>query len=101
MFSGEQQFEHPTVVIANGHKLNCFSQTEELPTYSVRGQVSQIPTSPHLQRLKAILCYDGYLTPVDTAKQFHCLGASHIRNCETRDFSEQEQRENQQKFNKI
>ncbi|OBX01124.1 FAD-dependent cmnm(5)s(2)U34 oxidoreductase [Gallibacterium genomosp. 1] len=98
LFSGEQQFEHPTVVIANGHKLNCFSQTEELPTYSVRGQVSQIPTSPHLQRLKAILCYDGYLTPVDTAKQFHCLGASHIRNCETRDFSEQEQRENQQKI---
>ncbi|MFC0321963.1 bifunctional tRNA (5-methylaminomethyl-2-thiouridine)(34)-methyltransferase MnmD/FAD-dependent 5-carboxymethylaminomethyl-2-thiouridine(34) oxidoreductase MnmC [Gallibacterium melopsittaci] len=98
LVSTEQQYRHHSVVIANGHKLPQFSQTQELPTYSVRGQVSQISTTERLQQLKAILCYDGYLTPVDSEKRFHCLGASHIRNCEQRHFSEQEQQENQQKI---
>ncbi|MFC0308193.1 bifunctional tRNA (5-methylaminomethyl-2-thiouridine)(34)-methyltransferase MnmD/FAD-dependent 5-carboxymethylaminomethyl-2-thiouridine(34) oxidoreductase MnmC [Gallibacterium trehalosifermentans] len=93
-----QQYLHSTVVIANGHKLTQFSQTQELPTYSVRGQVSHIATTNTLQQLKAILCYDGYLTPVDQAKQFHCIGASHIRNDDQRHFSQQEQQENQQKI---
>ena len=94
----QQQFHHQTVVIANGHKLNRFQQTCELPIYSVRGQVSQIKTTKQLMQLKSILCYDGYLTPVDQAQQFHCIGASHVRNNENRTFSEQEQRENQLKI---
>lgn len=96
--TAERQVTHSTVVIANGHKLNRFEQTVELPTYSVRGQVSQIPSSDRLRRLKAVLCYDGYLTPVDQAKQFHCIGASHVRNCEQRHFSAEEQQQNQTKI---
>ncbi len=91
---------HQIVVIANGHKLPQFEQTKMLPTYAVRGQVSQIPTSENLLKLKTVLCYDGYLTPVDFAKTSHCIGASHVRNDETRHFSLQEQQENQQKIQK-
>ena len=41
-------FCHEVVVLANGHKLTEFEQTQKLPLYPVRGQVSQIPTSENL-----------------------------------------------------
>ncbi|MGF7452528.1 bifunctional tRNA (5-methylaminomethyl-2-thiouridine)(34)-methyltransferase MnmD/FAD-dependent 5-carboxymethylaminomethyl-2-thiouridine(34) oxidoreductase MnmC [Pasteurella bettyae] len=93
-----QQFHHDLVIIANGHKLNQFEQTSHIPVYSVRGQVSQIPTSEKLLKLKSVVCYDGYLTPADAAKQYHCIGASHVRDCEDREFSHQEQQDNQLKI---
>ena len=91
-------FNHEVVVLANGHKLTDFEQTQKLPLYPVRGQVSQIPTSENLLKLKTVLCYDGYLTPVDQAKTSHCIGASHVRDNATREFSLTEQQENQQKI---
>ena len=91
-------FCHEVVDLANGHKLTEFEQTQKLPLYPVRGQVSQIPTSEKLLKLKTVLCYDGYLTPVDQAKTSHCIGASHVRDNATREFSLTEQQENQQKI---
>ena len=97
--TGENEtFCHEVVVLANGHKLTEFEQTQKLPLYPVRGQVSQIPTSENLLKLKTVLCYDGYLTPVDQAKASHCIGASHVRDNATREFSLTEQQENQQKI---
>ena len=93
-----ETFCHEVVVLANGHKLTEFEQTQKLPLYPVRGQVSQIPTSEKLLKLKTVLCYDGYLTPVDHAKASHCIGASHVRDNATREFSLIEQQENQQKI---
>ena len=93
-----ETFCHEVVVLANGHKLTEFEQTQKLPLYPVRGQVSQIPTSSNLLKLKTVLCYDGYLTPVDQAKASHCIGASHVRDNATREFSLAEQQENQQKI---
>ena len=93
-----ETFCHEVIVLANGHKLTEFEQTQKLPLYPVRGQVSQIPTSANLLKLKTVLCYDGYLTPVDQAKTSHCIGASHVRDNATREFSLTEQQENQQKI---
>ena len=93
-----ETFCHEVVVLANGHKLTEFEQTQKLPLYPVRGQVSQIPTSENLLKLKTVLCYDGYLIPADQAKTSHCIGASHVRDNATREFSLTEQQENQQKI---
>lgn len=93
-----ETFCHEVVVLANGHKLAEFEETQKLPLYPVRGQVSQIPTSENLLKLKTVLCYDGYLTPADQAKASHCIGASHVRDNATREFSLTEQQENQQKI---
>ena len=93
-----ETFCHEVVVLANGHKLTEFEQTQKLPLYPVRGQVSQIPTSANLLKLKTVLCYDGYLTPAAQAKTSHCIGASHVRDNATREFSLIEQQENQQKI---
>ncbi|TGZ98394.1 bifunctional tRNA (5-methylaminomethyl-2-thiouridine)(34)-methyltransferase MnmD/FAD-dependent 5-carboxymethylaminomethyl-2-thiouridine(34) oxidoreductase MnmC [Rodentibacter pneumotropicus] len=98
MNSQNQHMEHEVVILANGYKITNFAQTEKLPLYPIRGQVSQIPTSENLLKLKSVLCYDGYLTPVDQAKTSHCIGASHLRDNTNRTFSEQEQQENQQKL---
>lgn len=93
-----QQFTHQIVIVANGHKINQFSQTQALPVYPVRGQVSHIPSNACLQQLKSVICYDGYLTPSNRQKTHHCLGASHIRDCDVRQFSVEEQQQNQQKI---
>ena len=94
----DQKYCHEVVILANGYKITDFVQTEKLPLYPIRGQVSQIPTSENLLKLKSVLCYDGYLTPVDQLKTSHCIGASHVRDNVDRHFSEQEQQENQQKL---
>lgn len=89
---------HQTVVLANGHKINRFTQTEKLPVYSVGGQVSHIPTTPALAELRQVLCYDGYLTPLNPANQHHCIGASYRRGDESTAFSEDDQQHNRQRL---
>ena len=93
-----ETFRHNVVVLANGHQLTEFAQTARLPLYPVRGQVSQIASTPTLRKLKSVLCYDGYLTPADFTQTSHCIGASHLRNDASRHFSAQEQAENQHKI---
>jgi tRNA 5-methylaminomethyl-2-thiouridine biosynthesis bifunctional protein len=70
---------HSTLVIANGHAFQQLAPTEELHLTSVKGQVSHIPTSPALEKLKSVICYDGYLTPHNPKLGTHCIGASYDR----------------------
>lgn len=88
-----QMFAHQNLVLANGHCLKNFSQTEGIPLYPVRGQVSHIPTNNELAKLNCVLCYDGYITPKSQADS-HCVGASHIRDNQEMDFSVQEHQQN-------
>lgn len=90
-----RQFTHSTVVVANGHRFTEFTQTQEIPAYSVRGQVSHVPSQGELAQLKSVLCYDGYLTPVSPDTQTHCIGASYRRNSTDLSFSPEEHQDNQ------
>ncbi|MDP8171136.1 bifunctional tRNA (5-methylaminomethyl-2-thiouridine)(34)-methyltransferase MnmD/FAD-dependent 5-carboxymethylaminomethyl-2-thiouridine(34) oxidoreductase MnmC [Pasteurella skyensis] len=94
-----ETFAHQTLVLANGHTLKDFEQTQGIPLYAVRGQVSQFPTTPELQKLKTVLCYDGYLTPV-SAQGTHCIGASHVRDNTDTHFSLEEHQQNIAKLQK-
>ncbi|MNE47424.1 tRNA 5-methylaminomethyl-2-thiouridine biosynthesis bifunctional protein MnmC [compost metagenome] len=80
-------------MVAAGHRLPALLPFAELPLYPVRGQVSHVPTTATLSRLKTVLCYDGYLTPAHDAE--HCIGASYGRNQSTTDYSAEEQGQNQ------
>ncbi|WP_409306898.1 bifunctional tRNA (5-methylaminomethyl-2-thiouridine)(34)-methyltransferase MnmD/FAD-dependent 5-carboxymethylaminomethyl-2-thiouridine(34) oxidoreductase MnmC [Pectobacterium sp. B1J-3] len=93
-----QQVTHATLVLANGDQISDWAQTQQLPSYPVRGQVSHIPTTPELQQLKQVLCYDGYLTPVSPQHQEHCIGASYQRGDTRCDYREAEQIENRQRL---
>ncbi|MGY4676020.1 bifunctional tRNA (5-methylaminomethyl-2-thiouridine)(34)-methyltransferase MnmD/FAD-dependent 5-carboxymethylaminomethyl-2-thiouridine(34) oxidoreductase MnmC [Ursidibacter arcticus] len=86
-------FRHSVVVLANGHQLKAFKQTDGIPLYPVRGQVSQVPTNVALNALKCVVCYDGYITPV-SASQTHCIGASHLRDNADMAFSLAEHQQN-------
>ncbi|AUI65743.1 MULTISPECIES: bifunctional tRNA (5-methylaminomethyl-2-thiouridine)(34)-methyltransferase MnmD/FAD-dependent 5-carboxymethylaminomethyl-2-thiouridine(34) oxidoreductase MnmC [Glaesserella] len=88
-----QSFSHQTLILANGHLLTEFSQTHGIPLYPVRGQVSQVPTNQALAKLKCVVCYDGYITPM-SAQQTHCIGASHFRDNADETFSLAEHEQN-------
>ncbi|WIH23949.1 bifunctional tRNA (5-methylaminomethyl-2-thiouridine)(34)-methyltransferase MnmD/FAD-dependent 5-carboxymethylaminomethyl-2-thiouridine(34) oxidoreductase MnmC [Photobacterium damselae] len=97
-FTDGQSTQHACVVIANGHRFTDFEQTAKIPAYSVRGQVSHIPTNEQLSKLKTVLCYDGYLTPENPHSHTHCIGASYDRNSIDLAFSEQNQHDNRQRL---
>lgn len=97
-FASGDSARHQNLVLANGHRIRQFMHTDTLPVYSVGGQVSHIPTTPGLGELRQVLCYDGYLTPVNPNNQHHCIGASYRRGNETLDYSEDDQRHNRQRL---
>lgn len=41
----QRQADHAALILANGHQLSDWNQTQHLPCYAVRGQVSHIPTT--------------------------------------------------------
>lgn len=86
--------QHASVILANGHQLPNLPFTAALPVVAVRGQVSHIPTAPALGQLKQVLCYEGYLTPLNPRNQQHCIGASYQRGDTASDYRETEQQEN-------
>ncbi len=90
--------EHATLVLANGHCLDQYEQTKMLPLTRVRGQVSHAPATPILEQLKNVLCYDGYITPVNSHNAHLCLGASYVRNSSDNAYQQTEQEENLQRL---
>jgi tRNA 5-methylaminomethyl-2-thiouridine biosynthesis bifunctional protein len=62
------------VIIANANDSKNFSQTAHLKTQAVRGQVSLLSANDVSQKLKMIVCSDGYISPAVNFQ--HCLGAT-------------------------
>ena len=97
-FADGKEATHASVVLANGHHINQFVQTETLPVYPVGGQVSHIPTAPALSQLRQVLCYDGYLTPQNPSNAHHCIGASYHRGETDTHYREEDQQQNRQRL---
>ena len=62
--------------------------------------MSHIPTNSELSKLKTVLCYDGYMTPVNPNNGFHCIGASYDRENLNREFDPVAQQVNGDKLRK-
>ncbi|EPP4090189.1 bifunctional tRNA (5-methylaminomethyl-2-thiouridine)(34)-methyltransferase MnmD/FAD-dependent 5-carboxymethylaminomethyl-2-thiouridine(34) oxidoreductase MnmC [Vibrio vulnificus] len=95
------QGQHDTysaVVIANGHEFQTFSQTADIPLGQVKGQVSHAPATETLSKLKSVLCYDGYMTPVNPNNQHLCIGASYDHRHLDTEFDVNAQQENAEKL---
>lgn len=93
-------FNHDTVIVANGHQFGDIAQTSDIPLGQVKGQVSHIPTTEQLSQLKTVLCYDGYMTPVNPNNGQHCIGASYDRNNLNYEFDAAAQQDNGDKLRK-
>jgi tRNA 5-methylaminomethyl-2-thiouridine biosynthesis bifunctional protein len=94
----EQIRQHQAVVIANGYRFDQFEQTAQIPATAVKGQVSHVPTTDSLAKLKTVLCYNGYMTPQNPANGHHCMGASHDRQNINQAFDADAQVDNRYKL---
>ena len=97
-FADGETASAPSVVLANGHNLNQFTQTEDRPGDAGGGEGSHIPAAQNLAQLSQVLCYDGYLTPQNPHNQQHCIGASYHRGEREMIFNEDDQRANRQRL---
>lgn len=95
---GESTWLHQAVVVATGDQFDHFTQTQDMPLGKVKGQVSHVPSNETLGQLNTVLCYDGYMTPVDPQTQTHCIGASYHRNQTDTKFEPQAQKENTERL---
>ncbi|ROV61591.1 bifunctional tRNA (5-methylaminomethyl-2-thiouridine)(34)-methyltransferase MnmD/FAD-dependent 5-carboxymethylaminomethyl-2-thiouridine(34) oxidoreductase MnmC [Vibrio ponticus] len=93
-----QEIQHDCVIIANGNEFASFAQSAFVPLGQVKGQVSHIPTTESLTQLKSVLCYDGYMTPVNPNNQHHCIGASYDRSQLNYEFDPVAQQDNGDKL---
>lgn len=80
------------LILANGHQMTDFSQTQAYPITPVRGQVTHLAENDYTRPLKTVLCYDGYLTP--SHQNSHCIGATYQRNQLSRELSEADTQSN-------
>ncbi len=82
------------VIVAAGHHATDLAQCEKLPLTPTRGQVTHIDTHESYTGLSKILCYRGYMTPVNGNRAQHCIGASTVSGNADTAFSQQEQIQN-------
>lgn len=80
------------LILANGHNLTKFEQTNQLPLYATAGQVSHLPETSLSAPLKTVLCYQGYITPSHNSQ--HCIGASFNRDISNQALDSETQQEN-------
>tara|TARA_B100002019_G_scaffold193130_1_gene167139 strand:- start:1617 stop:3713 length:2097 start_codon:yes stop_codon:yes gene_type:complete len=71
----KNQFNCDTVVISCGYTSSKFDPINWLNIKPIRGQTTHLPTSEHLQNLKTVLCYSGYITPA--SNMIHEVGSSY------------------------
>ena len=75
IYSNEKLIEQADiVVIANANEAQNLGLDFHLKTQAIRGQVSMLAATEISQKLKLIVCSDGYLSPTDNGQ--HCLGAT-------------------------
>lgn len=75
IYSNKKRIEKADIVIiANANDAHNLGLDLHLKTQSVRGQVSMLAATDISQKLKLIVCSDGYLSPAENER--HCLGAT-------------------------
>ncbi|MDA9556293.1 bifunctional tRNA (5-methylaminomethyl-2-thiouridine)(34)-methyltransferase MnmD/FAD-dependent 5-carboxymethylaminomethyl-2-thiouridine(34) oxidoreductase MnmC [Vibrio sp.] len=80
VYTNNHTYQHSALIVASGHAFSQFERLKAIPLASVKGQVSYTPTTDTLEKLKTVLCYDGYFTPQHTQLNTHCIGASYDRS---------------------
>lgn len=74
-----------TLVVCAGADSDLIAPLSELPTYPVRGQVSQVELADGDKDLSTVICHKGYMTPANNGQ--YCIGATfdkHDRDLTTR-----------------
>ncbi|KTD11129.1 FAD dependent oxidoreductase [Legionella gratiana] len=70
--------ETEVLILANGHKINSFKETEYLPIKPIRGQMTAIASTQQSAQLKVPLCAEGHVLPA--LNDTHQVGATYELN---------------------
>ncbi|MEH6453707.1 MAG: FAD-dependent 5-carboxymethylaminomethyl-2-thiouridine(34) oxidoreductase MnmC, partial [Psychromonas sp.] len=89
---------HHLLILTSAINTLDFEQCKAIPLSAARGQVTHIPTTPDLKKLKVTLCHEGYLTPENS--DIHCMGATFKRHQVNQEFIQSEQLDNKNKLQK-
>lgn len=90
-------FSADAVILANARDVQTFAESAHLPLKSIRGQVTYLPELPaDLPQPVTVICGDGYMTPY--SEHGLCMGASFNLHSKAKEISEQDQRDNLQRF---
>ncbi|MPS49102.1 bifunctional tRNA (5-methylaminomethyl-2-thiouridine)(34)-methyltransferase MnmD/FAD-dependent 5-carboxymethylaminomethyl-2-thiouridine(34) oxidoreductase MnmC [Methylobacillus sp.] len=93
VWTGEQLLdEADIVVIANAAQAASFVQTRHLPLEQVRGQISRLHHVDGAPVLHALLCTDGYISPLIDGT--YCLGATFVPGDTTTSVRDEEHAQN-------
>jgi tRNA 5-methylaminomethyl-2-thiouridine biosynthesis bifunctional protein len=68
----------PVVILASANDTVNFEQSMHLPLEPVRGQITMLPANAGSQKLKLVVCTDGYMSPAVAG--VHCVGATFSPN---------------------
>ena len=66
------------VVVSAAYESPCLTQLQWLPLEPIRGQTVSLSPSRISEKLRALVCFDGYLTPAEDGS--HLLGAHYRHN---------------------
>jgi tRNA 5-methylaminomethyl-2-thiouridine biosynthesis bifunctional protein len=97
-FSNQSAKLHGVVVIASGHLFEELSQSKDTPLTKVKGQVTTVPSSKQLEKLRTVLCYEGYMTPKSSLDDGHRIGASYDKQNIDEEFDASVQQSNKEKL---
>jgi tRNA 5-methylaminomethyl-2-thiouridine biosynthesis bifunctional protein len=85
-------FEAQVVAVCTGYQVKSLPPLTNLPLTPVRGQITTLPATRHSDKLQAIVCAGGYVTP--PVEGVHMAGATHAFNDEGIDLRTSDHREN-------
>jgi tRNA 5-methylaminomethyl-2-thiouridine biosynthesis bifunctional protein len=85
-------FEAQVVAVCTGYQVKSLPPLTNLPLTPVRGQITTLPATRHSDKLQAIVCAGGYVTPA--VGGVHMAGATHAFNDEGIDLRTSDHREN-------
>ena len=89
-------YDTQVVVVCTGYQVKSFAQLSHLPVTPVRGQISFLPASLQSEKLRTIICANGYFSP--SSGGMHVLGATHGFNDEGVDLRASDHAENLSKL---
>lgn len=72
--NGQMLASAPCAVVATGTETTSIPELDWLPLQSIRGQVTQLPTTEAFSTLRAALCHQGYIAPAWEGN--HSIGAT-------------------------
>lgn len=79
-------------VIANARDALRFDPCRHLPLKSIRGQVSHVPANKQTDKLRCVVCGEGYIAPA--VEGIHYCGATYRLNSQNVDTTVEEHEEN-------